>query len=68
MLTIIGTHKYQAPEVLKGGGYDEKVDLWSAGVTLYQMACGETPFESEYKGDVINKILEGKVTFPVDKW
>lgn len=27
-----------------GGGYDERVDLWAAGVTLYKLASGKTPF------------------------
>lgn len=32
-----------------GGGYDEKVDVWAAGITLYQLLSkGKTPFESEY--------------------
>ena len=44
MLTIIGTSQYLAPEVLLGGGYDERVDLWSIGVTLYQLVAGQTPF------------------------
>lgn len=46
MLTIIGTSQYLAPEVLLGGGYDERVDLWSIGVTLYQLVAGQTPFFS----------------------
>lgn len=46
MLTVIGTPFYLAPEVILGGGYDEKVDLWSAGVTLYKLITGVTPFES----------------------
>lgn len=29
-----------------GGGYDEKVDIWAAGITLYQLITGKTPFES----------------------
>ena len=44
MLTMIGTPFYLAPEVVLGGGYDEKVDLWSTGVTLYKLIVGVTPF------------------------
>lgn len=62
-MTIIGTPYYLAPEMFLGVGYDEKVDLWAIGVTLYQMVTGRMPFESEYKGDIINKIIEGKVIF-----
>lgn len=53
MITIIGTPFYIAPEVLMGGGYDEKVDLWSTGIMLYKLIAGVTPFESEYHGETI---------------
>jgi calcium-dependent protein kinase len=44
MLTITGTLFYRAPEMFTGGGYDEKVDVWSAGVLLFKMVAGRTPF------------------------
>ena len=68
MLTIIGTYFYLAPQILNGGGYDEKVDLWSAGVTLYQMVTGVTPFQSEYHSDTVNNILKGKLVFETEPW
>jgi serine/threonine protein kinase len=46
MLTIIGTMVYLAPEILQGGGYDERVDIWAVGITLYKLIAGVTPFES----------------------
>jgi calcium-dependent protein kinase len=46
MLTITGTLFYRAPEIFTGGGYDEKVDVWSAGITLYETIYGKTPFAS----------------------
>jgi serine/threonine protein kinase len=48
MLSIIGTSFYIAPEVLLGGGYDERVDIWAVGVTMCKMMTGSTPFEAEY--------------------
>jgi serine/threonine protein kinase len=44
MLTIIGTKFYLAPEIYIGGGYDERVDLWALGVTIYRLVTGYTPF------------------------
>lgn len=44
MYTIIGTSLYLAPETLNGGGYDEKIDLWSLGITLFRLLTGKTPF------------------------
>jgi calcium-dependent protein kinase len=57
MLTITGTLYYRAPEMFTGGGYDEKVDIWAAGVLLYKIVTGRTPFESEYHSQTINNIM-----------
>jgi serine/threonine protein kinase len=42
--TVVGTPYYLAPEVLGGDGEDERSDLWSLGITLYELATGERPF------------------------
>lgn len=47
--TMCGTLDYLPPEMLKPGSqenfYNEKVDLWSLGVLMYEFLCGEAPFE-----------------------
>ena len=68
MLTIIGSHFYMAPEVYIGGGYDERVDLWALGVTLFQMVEGKTPFESEYHCDTVKNIRKGCFSFDSIRW
>ena len=40
-----------------GGGYDERVDIWAAGITAYKLISGKTPFESEYHSQTIENIL-----------
>ena len=42
--TMVGTPLYMAPEVLGKRQYGEKVDLWSAGVILYEMITGRAVY------------------------
>jgi TolB-like protein len=44
--TAVGTASYLAPEVVMGRPADERSDLYSFGVVLYQMVTGRLPFES----------------------
>ena len=68
MRTVIGSYLYMAPEMFLGGGYDERVDLWSLGVTIFKLATGLTPFESEYHSNTVVAIQKLLYTFDKKKW
>lgn len=43
----IGTLVFMAPEQVTYTGYGKKVDIWAAGVILYQLLVGKHPFMKE---------------------
>ncbi|KAI8070231.1 kinase-like domain-containing protein [Thamnidium elegans] len=59
-----GTGYYIAPEVYKGGGYNEAVDWWSLGVTLYECIYQKRPFEYDTPEDLQAAIRRGYVNYP----
>ena len=66
-----GTPGFVAPEILLArvnGGYGNKVDMFSAGVTLYVMLAGYEPFYGESDDELIKANREAKVDFPHSDW
>jgi len=62
---LVGTPHYVAPEVVAGGEYGEKVDVWSAGVVAYALLSGGAlPFGGETPAEVFAAVLRGALRFP----
>jgi serine/threonine-protein kinase len=53
---VLGTPSYMSPEQLAGKKVDGRSDLYSLGVTLFQMCCGQLPFVGESMAQLMYKI------------
>jgi len=57
----MGTPDYMAPEAVNGDEIDERTDIWSLGVMLYEMLTGQHPF----RGEVLTATLVNVLTQPL---
>ncbi|MBI5960751.1 MAG: serine/threonine protein kinase, partial [Chloroflexi bacterium] len=55
--SVIGTYAYLSPEACNGLELDERADIWSFGVMLYEMLAGRVPFQENSTAAVITAIL-----------
>jgi serine/threonine protein kinase len=61
-----GTTEYLAPELLNRYSYNEKVDIWSLGILLFEMLHGKTPFPGKEEPDVLENIQKTEIQFSQD--
>lgn len=65
MRTSCGSPNYAAPEVISANYYDGKeIDIWSCGVILYAMLCGQLPFDEESMPNLFGRIKGSKFYLP----
>jgi serine/threonine protein kinase len=53
---VLGSPSYMSPEQVAGKRVDGRADLFSLGVTLYQLVTGHLPFEADSLGSLMYKI------------
>ncbi|MDQ3748716.1 MAG: serine/threonine-protein kinase [Acidobacteriota bacterium] len=64
---ILGSVRYMSPEQARGRAVDERTDIWSLGVCLYEMLTARPPFEGETMSDALAAVIH-KEAEPLSKF
>jgi eukaryotic-like serine/threonine-protein kinase len=65
--SIVGTAQYLSPEQAKGAAVDQRSDLYSVGIVLYELLTGEVPFTGDSPVEIAMKHLSAKPPLPSSK-
>lgn len=64
---VKGKYAYMAPERLQEQPTDARVDVFSVGVLLYELLCGENPFAGPSAVETIENVLEKEIPAPSER-
>jgi serine/threonine-protein kinase len=62
--TVIGTPRYASPEHARGAELDERSDIYSLGVVMFEMFAGQAPFAAADTKELIRMHLYGTPPSP----
>ena len=65
--SVMGSVHYTSPEQARGGVVDQKSDIYSVGITLYEMVTGHVPFDGDSTVSVALKHLQEQITSPAEE-
>ncbi len=63
---VLGSARYISPEQVEGRYTDERVDLYSVGVVLYEMLTGMTPFDGATDSEIARKHIQDEPRKPTE--
>lgn len=63
--TTLGSINYMSPEQVKGGPIDERSDLYSVGISLYEMVTGQKPFHGDSNFSIMAAQIQQTPTPPI---
>ena len=65
--SVMGSVHYTSPEQARGGHVDERSDIYSAGITMYEMITGHVPFDGDSTVTVALKHLQEEIVSPSEE-
>jgi serine/threonine protein kinase/Tol biopolymer transport system component len=65
---VMGTVAYMSPEQARGQTVDERTDIWSVGVVLYEMIAGKVPFAGSNANEILSQILSREQPAPLTRF
>lgn len=65
--SVMGSVHYTSPEQARGGVVDQKSDIYSIGITMYEMITGNVPFDGDSTVSVALKHLQEEIVSPAEE-